>query len=281
MRLLIVGDGLLGQTLFDDHRCAADDDDLCGVALRRHADIELTSPDSIRAAVDAFMPDVAINTAALHRLGECEDDPNRAYEVNARGAKYLAERVPTVYISTDYVFNGGGPHDEVLPGQTPRSAYGRSKLSGEINTLEQGGIVVRVAGLYGHHRSHKGPSFPEALLSSHDPIRLPTDQVFSPTYAPDAAVRILDLAEKLAKGKADGIYHATNHGSTSWAEFGESILAFTGHERHITAHRANDLLRPGDSSLVSTRLKPLRHWKQGLSQWAQQEGKFQVRESAP
>src|SRR5690606_6168199 len=126
----------------------------------------------------------------------------------------------TVYISTDYVFNDGGPHDEVMPGSTPRSVYGRSKLAGELATLEHDGIVVRVSALYGHHRSHKGPSFPEMVTTGFEPLRLPDDQRFSPTYAPDAAERIAELAVALghACGPAEpcpievpqGIYHAAN-----------------------------------------------------------------------
>ena len=237
-------------------------------------------------------PDVVINSAALHRLDQCEDDPQRAFDLNARAAGRLAKLVPTVYVSTDYVFTDGGPHDESMPGTQPRSVYGRSKLAGELETLEQGGIVVRVSALYGHFvsRAKGNKGFPDAFLSSHDTIKLPTDQVFSPTYAPDAAERILTLAMALVTGggcypmgSADvnlkaptGIYHAANKGSTTWAEFAEHIIALTQHQRHVIPYAAKDDLRPRNSALKSTRLPQLRHWAHALGEWTRREGHQQI-----
>lgn len=270
MNIAVIGNGLLGSTLKDVDP---------SVTVLSHADIDLMDPVSMRRTLDALRPDVVINTAALHDLAACEADPERAFALNGRAAERLARMVPTVYISTDFVFNDGGPHTESLPGKQPRSVYGRSKLAGELATLEHGGAVVRVASLYGHHASHKGPSFPQKLLSSHDPVRLPTDQVMSPTYAPDAAERILGVARRLQHARfagANGIYHAANRGSCSWAHFAEHILATTGHERHVLPYAAKDRIRPKDSSLRNTKLPQALHWMRGLSQWAQVEGLQQI-----
>lgn len=263
MKLAIIGDGLLGRSIFE----AAP----LGTVLLGHADVDITDFRSTAWALEAHEPDVVVNTAAFHNLKACEDDPERAFALNAKAAGLLASFVPTVYISTDYVFNDKGPHTEDMPGQTPRSVYGRSKLAGELATLEQGGIVVRVSGLYGHYRSHKGPSFPEAMLASSDPIRLPTDQWFSPTYAPDAAERILALA---ADEKRSGIYHAANRGSTCWAEWGETIANYVRHKRHVLPYRAKDPLRPTDSTLKSTRLTQLPHFMDALGRWAKRESLY-------
>lgn len=263
-RVAVIGNGLLGTTLYDAATAGAD-----RLLLLNHDDVDITSESSIRAMLHMFYPDVVVNTAAFHQLNACENDPERAFDINARAAGRLARLVPTIYISTDYVFHDGGPHDECLPGREPRSVYGRSKLAGEMVTLEEGGCVVRVAGLYGHHRSHKGPTFPETLLSSHDPIRLPTDQRFSPTYAPHAAGRILAIA---ADPERSGVYHAANDGATSWAEFAEHILALTRHRRHVLPYQAKDVLRPRNSSLQSTRFPPLPHWTLGLYAWAETNG---------
>lgn len=280
MRLAIIGDGLLGRTLLETARATLEFDRETGKGdyafMLSHADVDILSESSIRAAVNLHRPTVAINTVAFHRLAECEREPQRAYDVNARGAGRLAKLVPTVYISTDYVFWDGGPHDESMPGPRPRSVYGQSKLAGELETLGERGIVVRVAGLYGHYDSHKGPSFPQTVLSAHSPMKLPTDQTFSPTYAPDAAGRIIDLALSLGKGKADGIYHATNRGNTTWAAFAEYILTYTRHERHVLPYRARDDIRPPNSALVSRRLPQLPHWIDGLGRWAQREQHYQV-----
>jgi dTDP-4-dehydrorhamnose reductase len=269
VRVAVIGDGLLGRSLFE----AAPG----GTVLLTHANVDITSPSSLDAMLRQHRPDVVINTAALHQLGACEADPQRAFNLNALAAERLARTLPTVYVSTDYVFNEKGPHTEVMPGQQPRSVYGRSKLAGEIATLEYGGIVVRVSGLYGHYRSHKGPTFPESMLSSFAPIKLPTDQHFSPTYAPDAAERILMLASYQANqpGMFTGIYHAANRGTTCWAEWGEQIANYVQHRRHVIPYRAKDPLRPTDSTLKSTRMVQLPHYLDAFGRWAQRERKVE------
>lgn len=285
MLLAIIGNGLLARTLFD---AAAAREREWGeppqVVMLAHSDIDITSSESIERALTPHGPRVVINTAAFHDVRGCEDNPSRAYDVNARGAEGVAELAPTVYVSSDYVFNDGGPHDESLPGQQPRSIYGRSKLGGEIGTLEQGGIVVRVSALYGHYESRKNGSkgFPALITSSHDPIRLPTDQTFSPTYAPDAADRILELAGSLTappESRPTGIYHATNRGFTSWAGFAEHVLGLTRHDRHILPFAAHDPIRPKNSALRSTRLPELPFWADALGRWAAKEERvpFKVR----
>lgn len=273
VRVAILGDGLLGRTLAE--RLEGFDDPV--PAVFSHEDFEITNPESVKEAFDGY--DVAINTVAFHKLQGCEDDPMLARLVNTDGARNVASVLPTVYVSTDYVFNDDGPHDEDLPGEDPRSVYGKTKLGGELATLEQGGIVVRVSALFGHHRSHKGPSFPELVASSFDTLRVPADQRFSPTYAPDAAARIATLATEMAHDRdvtrddtripVGGIYHAANAGSTSWAEFAAQIVEVLPWQRHVEAIRAHDRLRPTNSALRSTRLPPLRHWRLALDEWAE------------
>lgn len=276
MNLVVLGDGLLARSIKD----VAPDAILLG-----HGDVEITSLDSLTQAFRKVQPDVVVNTVAMHRLYDCENDPMLARLVNEIGAGRVASLVPTVYVSSDYVFNDKGPHDEAMPGERPRSVYGQTKLGGELATLEHGGIVVRVSALFGHHRSHKGPSFPDLVTTGFDPMKLPSDQRFSPTYAPDAAERIADLALGLVDKDGpwrlpwhdgpygnvksiEGIYHAANRGSTTWAEFAQHIVEVTRHKRHITPFEAKDRLRPTNSVLRSKRLPALPHWADGLGRWA-------------
>lgn len=275
MKVAILGNGLLGSTLAEV---------LPDATVLGHADIEVTNRESVKRALTDF--DVCVNTVAMHRLPACEADPMLARLVNTEGARYVAETVPTVYISTDYVFNDDGPHDEALPGADPRSVYGRTKLGGELATLENDGIVVRVSALFGHHRSHKGPSFPDMISSSFDAIRLPADQRFSPTYAPDAARRIADLAHGLVADwtmaplgddpdsePTQGIYHAANAGTTTWVEWAAQVCEVLPWQRHVESFNAHDKLRPGHSAIRSTRLPPLRHWRFALDAWADRRRK--------
>jgi dTDP-4-dehydrorhamnose reductase len=267
LRVAVIGNGLLGTTVADELLARRDRHALLG-----HDSIEVTDPFNVQETLKGY--DVAINTAAFHNVAECEKDKDRAIAVNTDGARNVANVLPTVYVSTDYVFNDGGPHDESLPGERPRSVYGQTKLGGELATLERGGIVVRVSGLFGKYDSHKGKSFPDRIADDdYHPIRLPSDQVFSPTWAPDAAARIADLALGLAQSEwgveppISGIYHAANAGSVSWAAYAEEILNLVRHRRHVTAYVAHDPIRPKNSALRSTRLPPLPHWRLALEAW--------------
>lgn len=288
MKLATIGAGMLASAI---QRALPE------TVILGHDVVDVTSQDSIVAALREHRPDVVIYVAAIHKLLDAEKNPTLAMEVNARGVGRVARLVPTLFVSTDYVFGDGGPHDEALPGREPRSAYGRTKRAGEIMALENDGIVVRVSGLFdGEFQSRKGVSFPEMVAQSYDPLRLPSDQVFSPTYAPDAADRIAHLTRALVGGErhiqtapddmvvVGGIYHAANQGSVSWADFATHIRQRMGRPRmKVTPFVANDPLRPTNSSLRSTRLMPLPSWVDGIDRWmvARQRHLEETREVSP
>jgi dTDP-4-dehydrorhamnose reductase len=202
-------------------------------------DIEITNMASVRKAVLKPRPAVIINTAAYVRVDDCEDEHDRAFSVNALGARNVAVvaqelGAKLVHISTDYVFG-----DEVEPRTTPYtefdtpvplSVYGRSKLAGEelVRHLCLRHFIVRPSGLFGVAGSlGKGGNFIETMLKltkERDELRVVGDQIFSPTYA-------TDLARKLAQLITTdyyGIFHITNRGVCSWYEFTVEILKQAG-----------------------------------------------------
>src|SRR5881392_2386289 len=76
-RLLILGaTGQLGTDLV--RAAAAAGVDHVGAA---HEDIDVTEADSVAAGIARYRPTIVINTAALHRVDACEDDPHQAYLV--------------------------------------------------------------------------------------------------------------------------------------------------------------------------------------------------------
>lgn len=263
-RIAVLGDGLVGRTLL----AAAAESGQYHVDLLGHDIIDVTNPASLEILRDY---EVAINTVAYHRLRECEDHPQAALHINAVGAENVAKILPTVYISTDYVFDGkAGPYDEVMPGSPPPSVYGRTKLMGEIGTLARGGVVVRVASLFGHFPSHKGMSFPERVSKNlFNSYVLPHDQWFSPTYVPDIAPAILRLARDLGSHlDGDIIYHTVNSGEASWYSLAKTIDrdlgCLTG---ELFPSREGDPLRPANSVLNNNLLPPFRNWQLALRTW--------------
>ena len=112
-RLLILGaTGQLGTDLV--HAAAAAGVEHVGAG---HQDIDVTKADSVAAGIARYRPTIVINTAALHRVDACEDDPHKAYLVNTVGALLVARAAAragarSVYISTDFVFSGDKPPAE-------------------------------------------------------------------------------------------------------------------------------------------------------------------------
>ncbi|MGI8666717.1 MAG: dTDP-4-dehydrorhamnose reductase [Jatrophihabitans sp.] len=193
------------------------------------AELDITDRPAIAAAVDDFGPDVIVNAAAYTAVDAAEDDEERAYAVNATGPALLAAQASRsgaklIQVSTDYVFDGTGlePYPPHAP-TNPRSAYGRTKLAGELAVRELAaelGYVVRTAWVYGA----TGSNFVKTMVrleGSHDSLDVVDDQRGSPTWSQDLARGLVELARS---GAPAGVYHCTNGGDTTWYGFTRAIF---------------------------------------------------------
>jgi dTDP-4-dehydrorhamnose reductase len=80
-------------------------------------------------------------------------------------------------------------------------------------------ITIRTSWLFGGH----GNCFPKVIVdraSSGHVLKVVNDQVGCPTYAADLAKAVFELLDR----GAEGIWHVTNCGATSWFEFAKSIV---------------------------------------------------------
>jgi dTDP-4-dehydrorhamnose reductase len=178
-----------------------------------------------------------------------------------------------VHVSTDYVFDGSSsrPYREDDRAR-PISAYGASKLAGEAMVAAAGGehLIVRTSGVLGRGASRaKGGSFVERIVAAAregKPLRVVSDQLFSPTHAGDLARALIALVE----ARARGLHHVTNSGECSWHELAVAALQTAGLDVPVASIAAADLARPAArpaySVLSNERsqaagLPPLRHWR--------------------
>ncbi len=249
------------------------------------ADVDICDPVRLRDVLAACRPTVVINTAAFHNVPGCEKNPDRAFAVNAVGVKNLrdiclAMGLGLVQISTDYVFDGmqGNPYTESdLP--NPVNTYGVSKLAGEY-FARQVPIhhVIRVSGLFGIAGSvgKGGTNFVKLMLEAartRPRIAVSSNIVSSPTYAPDAALRIREMLET---GIPPGVYHVTNDGQCSWHDFAAEVFAQIGagivlEPRIETPELEGGLRRPLRTALRSVKARPLRHWREALRDYLREE----------
>jgi dTDP-4-dehydrorhamnose reductase len=233
--------------------------------------------------LESVQPDVIFNASAYNAVDLAERAPADALAVNAVGPRHLAvgaRRLGAllVHVSTDYVFDGGQgrPYSEDDCAR-PVNAYGASKLAGEAMVAAAGcaHLTVRTSAVLGVGGStDKGGSFVERILQkarSGGPLRVVSDQVFSPTYAPDLAAALIALVEAGARG----LCHVTNAGECSWHELAEAAVRHANIDMPVEKIRAADLAlpaaRPSYSVLsneryASFRLTPLRHWRETLQE---------------
>lgn len=196
----------------------------CGVSSK---EMDITDPQAVLDFVMAYKPDMVIHCAAYTKVDQAEEEAEKAFAVNGNGTRNIAQacqklHVKMLYISTDYVFPGTGEQFyEVDDPKGPLNVYGKSKLEGELavqELLEQY-FIVRISWVFGEH----GNNFVKTMLrlaEQHQTIRVVDDQVGSPTYTRHAAQAICDIINS----KNYGIYHLTNSGICSWAEFAREIF---------------------------------------------------------
>jgi dTDP-4-dehydrorhamnose reductase len=249
-------------------------------------DVDICEPVGLRRVLETCRPSVVINTAAYHNVPECEKDAARAFAVNAVGVKNLRDvclglGLGLVQISTDYVFDGakGSPYtEEAVP--NPLNTYGVSKLAGEFFARQVPvHYVVRLSGLFGVAGSvaKGGKNFVKLMLEAagtKDRVAVSSNIFLSPTYAPDAAVRIREIFEA---GSPPGVYHVTNDGACSWHEFAAEIFRQTGatinlEERIETPELEGGLRRPLYTVLRSLKTRPMRPWQEALENYLKEEG---------
>jgi dTDP-4-dehydrorhamnose reductase len=276
-RTLITGGG--GQL-------ASDLEELLGerghVWSRSREELDITDDDAVAAAISAFGPTVVYNCAAYHNVDVCEDTEDRAFAVNARAVKRLAQRCTErgarlVHLSTNYVFDGSGERpwtEEDLP--RPRSIYALSKLAGEHAALAyaEDALVVRTGGLYGEHGSaSKGGNFVVRMMNrarETGALRMVADQRLTPTATADLAAALVEASDR----GVGGLLHLTNADACSWYEFTVAIMEETGIEVPIEAVTTSGggADRPLNGVLSCARAEaagvgPLPHWRDALRRY--------------
>jgi dTDP-4-dehydrorhamnose reductase len=172
---------------------------------------DLTDRDSVLALADAVHPDVVIHAAGNKDIKQCEQNPQKAFEVNCHTAKHLAEafgkQSRIIYISTDYVFSGQRGHYDEEDVPDPLTAYGKSKLCGEIEGMRiarNNFIIIRLSALFDRHASFLRFLF--YSLSHREAIDCFTNAVYSPTYYKDFII-LLNKVITLPELPAD-LFHA-------------------------------------------------------------------------
>ena len=240
-------------------------------------EFDITNAKSVNSILSGF--DFVVNCAAWTAVDEAEANESAALAINGTGPKNVADAckkigAKLIHISTDYVFSGDAtsPYSEdSLVG--PKSAYGRTKLAGEIavrEALPNNHYLVRTAWLYGEH----GPNFVKTMIDleqSKETISVVDDQVGQPTWTKDLVTQIISMVDRKVPA---GTYHGTSSGQTSWFGLTQRIYELIGADpKRVLPTTSDAFPRPAPRPLYSVLghdkwakvgMSSIRNWEESL-----------------
>jgi dTDP-4-dehydrorhamnose reductase len=250
--------------------------DMHGIASK---DLDITNEKEVYRLVREVRPDAIIHCAAYTAVDKAEDDQQTCWNVNVEGTKYLVIAARNInakfiYISTDYVFDGGGeaPFVETDP-PDPIGYYGLTKFEGEkiVTSLLEDWFIVRISWVFGLN----GNNFIKTMLrlaETRDELNVVADQFGSPTYTYDLSRLLIDIIQT----DKFGTYHVSNEGYCSWAEFATEIFKQANKNVQVNAIRTDQYptraVRPKNSrmskqKLVDNGFAPLPKWQYSLQHY--------------
>ena len=227
-------------------------------------DFDITNAKAAHDYIAAYRPDGVIHCSAWTAVDRAEDELEKVRAVNAEGPRNIASAckeigAKLVYISTDYVFPGTGERFYEPDDPTgPLGAYGATKLAGEqaVQELLERYFIVRVSWVFGKN----GNNFVKTMLrlaETKSELNVVCDQIGSPTYTADLAPLLCDMVVS----DKYGIYHATNEGICSWAEFAEEIFRLAGKRVKVnpvpTSEYPTRAARPLNSRMSKAKLEEM------------------------
>lgn len=244
-------------------------------------ELDITNFAAITEILEKEKPDFVVNAAAFTTVDRAESEQNLALEINseavgnlARSCRRIGARL--IHFSTDYVFDGmnsDGYAEDAEP--NPINFYGKSKLAGERKILESGCdfAIIRTSWLFGD-----GQNFVMKMLelaAKNPEIKVVSDQIGSPTFTEDLAKTTREILQSHSRenGNPDlkEIFHATNSGTTSWANFARKIFELKNLKVKVldisSAEFPTPAKRPRNSVLRNTKLPEMRSWETALAEF--------------
>lgn len=280
MKILITGcRGQLGLELSKQLRQSKEKYEIIETDL---FNLNIEDPFSVDKVLNETRPDMVVNCAAYTDVDGCEKNEQKAFSVNALGARNLAGASNKIgagilQVSTDYVFDciEKTPRRE-YDAVNPQCCYGKSKYLGEILVRESNPrhFIIRTAWLYG-----EGKNFVRTMLriaGERKEVNVVNDQFGSPTSTKDLAGAIINLVNT----DYYGTYHATCEGECSWYDFARKIFELKGLSIDVkpisTEEFKSPVKRPRYSVLDNFMLKlvgmnSFPNWEEALEEYIREE----------
>ena len=170
--------------------------------------LDIRDRDAFDRLLAERRPEVVYLSACVANVDFCETNPDTTYKTNVKAVTNAVElanrhRCKLVYLSSEYLFDGtAGPYDEDAPTR-PLQVYGWQKLAAEhaIAAFADDWLIVRTAVVFSWESQGKNFLYRlrGSLLEGKE-IRVPVDQISSPTYAPDLVQAMIELVDRGERG---------------------------------------------------------------------------------
>ncbi|HMQ03219.1 MAG TPA: dTDP-4-dehydrorhamnose reductase [Pyrinomonadaceae bacterium] len=277
MRIVVTGaHGMVGRAVVR----VALEREIDVIALSR-SDLDITDEVSVKRVIADLQPDAVLNCAAYTNVDAAESNQALCDKVNIAGVENLAGACRTsgsafVTISTDYVFDGarsGFYTQRDTP--VPIGVYARSKREGEKRAFSvyPRSIIVRTGWIFGRGGNNFLSNL-AGLLAAGTQVNAISDCFGTPTYGPDLASRLIDLAI----ADLPGVYHVVNSGpGCSYYEFAKKICEIGGLDDSLVQAVTFDQLERPAPRPTNSRLKclitnklgfpPMPDWEAALSKF--------------
>ena len=200
-------------------------------------ELDITDHKKTSETVLDLKPSLVLHTAALH-VDDCENDPEKAYKINAWSSQSLARACCRAGSELVYISSCGYFGDEIRPYSeydkvVLKTVYAKSKYRGEDLCLKEceRTFAVRPGWLFGGSiKQKKNFVYQRYLEAKKNPVlRSASDKFGSPTYIGDLVSKI----EEIIESKFYGIYHVTNAGGCSRAEYVKKIIDSCGLKNEV------------------------------------------------
>ncbi|OGY21676.1 MAG: dTDP-4-dehydrorhamnose reductase [Candidatus Woykebacteria bacterium GWB1_45_5] len=258
--------------------------------------LDITNKSQVKQVINKEKPVLVIHCAAWTNVDAAVENPEGAMRVNGDGTRNICEafrkvqgrqttdhggqltvdyRPIFVYISTNEVFDGEKKtpyREEDKP--NPINSYGKSKLAGEKYCqaiLGKNCLIARSSWLYGPASENNFPNKILRKAKEQGFLKVTSDEVATPTYAPDLAKGVRELVKK----NALGIFHLVNEGQTSRYDWAKQIVKEKKLNVSVEPIKLGSFSRPSKppkySVLANTRAKKvgvvLRDWQQASREY--------------
>ncbi len=244
----------------------------------RSKNLNICNFNELRNKIQKIKPEVIVNSSAIVGINQCEELYNNAFEVNTVGALNLAKicssnRIILVQTSTHAVFDGkkkSAYNENSTP--KPNNIYSGSKYLAEkfVQSICEKYYIIRFPTLFGE-RKNKLFGFVDKViiaLKNNKNLKIAKDKIDTPTYAKDAAIKLLDI---LQKKKTYGIYHLANKGKVSYYEFVLYIKNLLKSKSKIIPVKDEYFkskgFKPLRTAIVSKKLNDMRSWKHAIKNY--------------